>query len=88
MIEGESRPLAWQDALTVLPISGHYQQSTRTGTRYSRDHRKTPQLDIQFEPALMDIELGRWSGQSLTNSQKMTLNGKLLCAIHSWARRS
>src|SRR5260370_16983707 len=29
------------------------------------------ELDIQYEPALMDIELGRWSGQNLDELAKI-----------------
>ncbi len=57
-------------ALTVLPISAiissPLERARDTAEIIARPH----QLDIQFEPALMDIELGRWSGQNLDELAK------------------
>ncbi len=57
-------------ALTVLPISAiissPLERARDTAEIIARPH----QLDIQFDPALMDIELGRWSGQNLDELAK------------------
>src|SRR5215469_14010069 len=67
---GRQQAARLADALTVLPISAiissPLERAKDTAEIIARPH----QLDIQFEPALMDIELGRWSGQNLDELAK------------------
>jgi len=67
---GREQAARLASALTVLPISAiissPLERARDTAEIIARPH----QLDIQFEPALMDIELGRWSGQNLDELAK------------------
>lgn len=67
---GREQATRLADALTVLPISAiissPLERARDTAEIIARPHK----LDIQFEPALMDIELGRWSGQSFNELAK------------------
>ncbi len=67
---GRQQAARLADALTVLPISAiissPLERARDTAEIIAQSHR----LDIQFEPDLMDIELGHWSGQNFEELSK------------------
>jgi len=58
------------DALTILPISAIISSPLERARDTAEIIAQTHKLDIQFEPDLMDIELGRWSGQNFDELSK------------------
>lgn len=60
---GREQATRLADALTVLPISAIISSPLERARDTAEIIARPRKLDIQFEPALMDIELGRWSGQ-------------------------
>ncbi len=58
------------DALTVLPISAIISSPLERARDTAEIIAQPHKLDIQFEPDLMDIELGRWSGLNFDELSK------------------
>src|SRR5258707_1563577 len=67
---GREQATRLADALTVLPISAIISSPLERARDTAEIIARPRKLDIQFEPALMDIELGRWSGQSFDELAK------------------
>lgn len=58
------------DALTVLPISAIISSPLERARDTAEIIAQPHKLEIHFEPELMDIELGRWSGQNFDELSK------------------
>ena len=67
---GRQQAARLADALTVLPISAIISSPLERARDTAEIIAQPHKLEIQFEPALMDIELGRWSGQSFDELSK------------------
>jgi len=60
---GRQQAARLADALTVLPISAIISSPLERARDTAEIIAQPYKLDIQFDPDLMDIDLGRWSGQ-------------------------
>ena len=60
--EGRQQAARLADALTVLPISAIISSPLERARETAEFIAQGRTLDIQFEPDLMDVELGRWAG--------------------------
>ena len=67
---GRQQAARLADALTVIPISAIISSPLERANETARIIAQQYKLDIQFEPDLMDIELGHWAGQSYDELSK------------------
>ena len=67
---GRQQAARLADALTVIPISAIISSPLERAYETARIIAQQYKLDIQFEPDLMDIELGHWTGQSYNELSK------------------
>ncbi len=67
---GRQQAARLADALTVLPISAVISSPLERASDTAEIIAQSHKLAIQFEPDLMDIELGRWSGLSFDELSK------------------
>jgi broad specificity phosphatase PhoE len=67
---GRKQAARLADALTVLPISAVISSPLERARDTAEIIAQPHKLDIQFEPGLMDIELGRWTGQNFDELSK------------------
>ena len=67
---GRQQAARLADALAVLPISAIISSPLERARDTAEIIAQPHKLDIQFEPDLMDIELGRWSGQNFDELSK------------------
>jgi len=67
---GRQQAARLADALTVIPISAIISSPLERAHETARIIAQRFKLDIQFEPDLMDIELGHWTGQSYDELSK------------------
>src|SRR5438874_12527342 len=61
--EGRQQAARLADALTVLPISAIISSPLERARETAEFIAQGRGLSIQFEPGLMDVDLGRWAGQ-------------------------
>ena len=67
---GRQQSARLADALTVLPISAIISSPLERARDTAEVIAQPHKLEIQFEPDLMDIELGSWSGQNYDELSK------------------
>ena len=67
---GRQQAARLADALTVIPISAIISSPLERASDTARIIAQPHKLEIQFEPDLMDIELGHWAGQSYDELSK------------------
>ncbi len=67
---GRQQAARLADALTVIPISAIISSPLERAQETARIIAQPRKLEIQFEPDLMDIELGHWTGQSYDELSK------------------
>jgi probable phosphoglycerate mutase len=67
---GRQQAARLADALTVIPISSIISSPLERAYETARIIAQQYKLEIQFEPDLMDIELGHWTGQSYDELSK------------------
>src|SRR6266516_6449171 len=67
---GRQQAARLTDALTVIPISAIISSPLERAQETARIIAQPRKLEIQFEPDLMDIELGHWTGQSYDELSK------------------
>jgi broad specificity phosphatase PhoE len=67
---GKQQSARLADALTVLPISSIISSPLERARDTAEVIAQPHKLEIQFEPDLMDIELGSWSGQNYDELSK------------------
>lgn len=67
---GRQQAARLADALTVIPISSIISSPLERAYETARIIAQQYKLEIQSEPALMDIELGHWTGQSYDELSK------------------
>ena len=67
---GRQQAARLADALTVIPISAIISSPLERAYETARIIAHQYKLDIQFEPDLMDTELGHWTGQSYDELSK------------------
>lgn len=68
---GRQQAARLADALTVIPISAIISSPLERARDTAEIIAQVHKLDIQYEPDLMDIELGHWTGQ---NYQELSKN--------------
>jgi broad specificity phosphatase PhoE len=67
---GRQQAARLADALTVIPISAIISSPLERARDTAEIIAQAHKLDIQFEPDLMDIELGHWTGQNFEELSK------------------
>src|SRR5215469_8371323 len=67
---GKQQVARLADALTAFPISAIISSPLERAHETARIIAQQYKLEIQFEPDLMDIELGHWTGQSYDELSK------------------
>src|SRR5437764_10436737 len=67
---GRQQAARLADALTVIPISAIISSPLERAHETASIIAQQYKLEIQLEPDLMDIELGRWTGQSYDELSK------------------
>jgi probable phosphoglycerate mutase len=67
---GRQQAARLADALTIIPISAIISSPLERARDTARIIAEPHKLDIQFEPDLMDIQLGHWTGQSFDELSK------------------
>ncbi len=67
---GRQQAARLADALTVIPISAIISSPLERARDTAEIIAQPHKLEIQFEPDLMDIELGQWTGQSFDELSK------------------
>src|SRR5579863_4190724 len=61
---GKQQAARLADALTVLPISAVISSPLERASETAEIIAQPRQLAIEFEPGLMDIDVGHWAGQN------------------------
>ncbi len=67
---GRQQATRLADALTVLPISAIISSPLERARDTAEIIAQPRKLEIQYEPELMDLELGHWSGQNYDELSK------------------
>jgi probable phosphoglycerate mutase len=67
---GRKQAARLADALTIIPISAIISSPLERAYETAKILAQQYKLDIQFEPDLMDTELGHWTGQSFDELSK------------------
>jgi len=67
---GRQQAARLADALTVLPISAIISSPLERARDTAEIIAQPRKLEIQYEPELMDLELGHWSGQNYDELSK------------------
>jgi broad specificity phosphatase PhoE len=67
---GRQQAARLADALTVIPISAIISSPLERARDTAEIIAQAHKLDIQFEPDLMDIELGHWTGHNFNELYK------------------
>ena len=67
---GRQQAARLADALTVIPISAIISSPLERARDTAEIIAQAHKLDIQFDPDLMDIELGHWTGQNFNELYK------------------
>ncbi len=67
---GRQQAARLADALTVLPISAIISSPLERARDTAEIIAQPHKLEIQYEPGLMDLELGHWSGQNYDELSK------------------
>ena len=67
---GRQQAARLADALTVIPISAIISSPLERAYETAKIIAQHYKLEIQFEPDLMDIDLGHWTGQSIDKTSK------------------
>jgi len=71
---GQKQAAALADSLKELPIQAVYASSLERAVETAEPLAKVLHLEVQLRPALMDINIGSWTGRSL----------KMLNRIKAW----